>query len=148
MKPESISRLKDIQLSECEISNSCLYFQGCLYVSDNELRLLVLGLAHDLSKAEHSGKNHLYNLVSCHYWWPNLHKATAIYATGCHSCRRVINSRFKYQGTLKPLPVSLQRWRNITVNFVDLCQGHHIIVQRYDTIVWHYSTTLWYNTIV
>ena len=119
MKPEGISHLKNIQLSECEISDSCLYFQGRLYVSDNELCLLVLGLAHDLLKAEYSGKNRLYNPVSCHYWWFNLHKSTAIYATGCHSCRRVTNSRFKYQSTLKSLPVSLQRWHNITVNFVN-----------------------------
>ena len=118
MKPEGIPRLKDIQLSECEISDGRLYFQGRLYVPDNELRLLVLGLAHDLPEAGHPGKNRLYNLVSRHYWWPNLHKATAIYATGCHSCRRVTNSRSKYQGTLKPLPVPLQRWRNITVDFV------------------------------
>ena len=29
-----------------------------------------------------------------------------------------------------------------------ICQGHHITVRRYDTIVWHYSTTLWYDTMV
>jgi hypothetical protein len=36
----------------------------------------------------------------------------------CSNCSRNNTSRLRYQGTLKPLPLPIQRWREISVDFV------------------------------
>jgi hypothetical protein len=117
-KPEGIPHSKDVALSECEIRNGRLYFRDRIYVPDNELRLLLIQTAHDSVEGGHPGKNKLYELLSRDYWWPRLSYETNRFATNCHSCFRNHTSRLRYQGTLKPLPLPIQRWRDISVDFI------------------------------
>jgi hypothetical protein len=109
---------KEVPLSECKIKNEMLLFRGRVYVPDTELRILLLQTAHDSAESGHPGKNNLYEMVSRHYWWPKLSYDTARFVANCHNCGRNNTSRLRYQGTLKPLPVPVQRWRDISIDFI------------------------------
>ncbi|KAI0992802.1 hypothetical protein K3495_g15382, partial [Podosphaera aphanis] len=117
-KPEGIPHSKEVSLSECELRGGRLYFRDRLYVPDNELRLLLIQTAHDSCEKGHPGKNALYQTLSDYYWWPQLSQQTDRFVKNCHNCIRNKVSRLRYQGTLKPLPLPAQRWRDISIDFV------------------------------
>jgi hypothetical protein len=117
-KTEGVPRSRDVTLSKCEIRDQKLYFRDRAYVPDNELRLLLIQSAHDSVEEGHPGKNSLYEVVSRYYWWPRLSQDIRRFTTNCHGCIRNKTSRLRYQGTLKPLPLPIQRWRDISVDFV------------------------------
>lgn len=117
-KPEGIPRSKKISLSECEIVDGRLMFRNRLYVPEGSLRTLLVQVAHDSCETGHPGKNKLYALLSRDYFWPQMSKDTATFALHCYDCRRNTINRSRYQGTLKPLPLPLARWRDISVDFV------------------------------
>jgi hypothetical protein len=116
--PEGIPHSKVIPLSECEIVDGKLLFQGRIYVPGAELRLYLIQLAHDSCESGHPGKNKLYALLSRYYWWPSMSKDTSAYALRCHGCHRNKVNKLRYRGTLKPLPLPLARWRDISVDLV------------------------------
>ncbi|KID93943.1 retrotransposon nucleocapsid protein, partial [Metarhizium majus ARSEF 297] len=118
LKPHGIPHSKEVPLSECTINEGRLYFRERLYVPEGELRTLLTQLAHDSVESGHPGKNKLYELISRSYWWPQLSADTKRFTLNCHGCLRNKSSRLKYQGTLKPLPIPLQRWRDLSVDFI------------------------------
>jgi hypothetical protein len=118
MKPEGIPYSKTVPLSECEIIDNRLLFRGRIYVPEGELRPLLTQLAHDSCESGHLGKNKLYALLSRDYWWPSMSADSNIYALRCRDCRRNKFNRRRYQGTLKPLPLPLARWRDVSVDFI------------------------------
>jgi hypothetical protein len=130
-KTEGIPRSRDVALSECAIRDGRLYFRDRIYVPDNELRLLLIQTAHDSVEGGHPGKNSLYELLSRDYWWPKLSQESRQWVDNCHGCIRNKTSRLRYQGTLKPLPLPIQRWRDISVDFV----GPTNEVAGFDTIM-------------
>ncbi|KAJ6436324.1 mRNA 3 end-processing YTH1 [Purpureocillium lavendulum] len=118
LKPHGVPHSKDIPLSECTINDGRLYFRERLYVPQGELRTLLIQLAHDSVESGHPGKNKLYELISRSYWWPGLNADARRFVRNCHGCLRNKTSRLRYQGTLKPLPIPLQRWRDLSVDFI------------------------------
>ncbi|KJZ68435.1 hypothetical protein HIM_12171 [Hirsutella minnesotensis 3608] len=118
LKPQGIPHSKEVSLSECTIHENRLYFRERLYVPEGELRTLLIQLAHDGVESGHSGKNKLYELISRSYWWPRLSADTKQFARNCHGCWSNKSSQLRYQGTLKPLPIPLQRWRDLSVDFI------------------------------
>ena len=125
-KTEGIPHSKELPLSECTITDDRLYFQDRLYVPATvipianlpNLRTFILQLAHDSVESGHPGKNKLYELVHRMYFWPQLSRDVKQFTRNCHSCMRNKTSRLRYQGTLKPLPIPLQRWRELSIDFV------------------------------
>ncbi|OWT42324.1 retrovirus polyprotein [Pochonia chlamydosporia 170] len=118
LKPHGIPHSKEVSLSECTINEGRLYFRERLYVPEGELRTLLTQLAHDSVESGHPGKNKLYELISRSYWWPRLSTDTKEFTRNCHGCLRNKSSQLRYQGTLKPLPIPLQRWRDLSVDFI------------------------------
>ena len=60
----------------------------------------------------------MLELIAQTYWWPNWTKHASQYLWNCSECRRAKPSWQRYQGALKPLPVSECHWVNIFMNFV------------------------------
>lgn len=118
LKPQGIPHSKAVSLSECAINEGRLYFRERLYVPEGEIRSLLIQLAHDSVESGHPGRNKLYELISRSYWWPKLSSETKQFTRNCHGCLRNKTSRLRYQGTLKPLPIPLQRWRDLSVDFI------------------------------
>lgn len=128
---DHIPHSRDISLSECELRNDRLYFRNRLYVPDTDLRLQLLETAHSSAESGHPGRNKLYELLSRDYFWPSLRKAVKQYVANCHSCLRAKTSRKRYQGHLKPLPLPIQRWRDISMDFIGPLpesNGHNAIL--------------------
>ena len=120
-KEEGIPHSRDIQLSQCTIKDDRLYFRDRLYVpdmADNQLRLLLIDTAHKSVEGGHPGKNKLHEILSRNYFWPNLSSDVRTYVQFCDGCKRNKTSRLRYQGSLKPLPLPLQRWRDISVDMI------------------------------
>ena len=125
-KTEGIPYSKDLPLSECTITDDRLYFQDRLYVpattkleaNSTNLRTFILQLAHDSVESGHPGRNKMYELIHRTYFWPQLSYDVKQFTRNCHSCMRNKTSRLRYQGILKPLPIPLQRWRDLSVDFV------------------------------
>ncbi|KAI0992817.1 hypothetical protein K3495_g15367, partial [Podosphaera aphanis] len=99
-KASGIPHSKEISLSECNIDGGRLFFRDRLYVPDNDLRILLLQSAHDSCESGHPGKNKLFEVLSRDWWWPNISQACSSF------------------GALKPLPLPIQRWREISVDFI------------------------------
>jgi hypothetical protein len=137
-KPVGIPHLKDISLSESEIRGDRLYHRDRLYVpAVTDLRRLLMQTAHDLPESGHPGGDRLFEMVQREYWWPTLYEDCKLFATACLSCRRKKPSTLRYQGVLKPLPVPIQRWRNISVDFVGplpLSSGFNMIMVVVDRL--------------
>lgn len=146
LKPTGTPHSKEVALSECRITNGKLYFRDRIYVPDTSelglnptnLRTLLLQIAHDSVESGHPGKNKLYELISRSYWWPKLSYDATRFARNCLNCARNKNSRLRYQGTLKPLPVPLQRWRDLSIDFIGpiptTARGHDAIMVVVDRL--------------
>ena len=85
---------------------------------DNSFRTEVLRLHHDPPLIGHPGRERTYELLQRNYWWPRMHLAVKRYCRNCRTCYRAKPSRFKLQGVLKPLPISQQKWKDLTMDFI------------------------------
>ena len=52
------------------------------------------------------------------YFWPNMAKDCKQYATNCGSCKRTKAYTIQKQGLLNLLPISNQKWMDLSLNFV------------------------------
>ena len=75
-------------------------------------------MTHDSAESGHPGKNKLYKILSRNYWWPNLHFDVKRFIRNCNGCTQNTTLRLRYQGTLKPLPLPIQQWRDISVDMI------------------------------
>lgn len=122
---------RKIALSECAIKQNeqgqdRLYFRDRLYVPGvpkskeakaNELRVLLMNLAHQQPAAGHYGIGKYRELISRDYFWPDLHADLTRYLANCDLCNAHNSGRRRY-GTLKPLPLPSHRWSDVTVDFI------------------------------
>ncbi len=74
--------------------------------------------AHDLSTSDHSDMNRTLNLLRRSYCWPKMRATIKRYIRNCYVCRRSKASRDRINELLKSLPVSEQRWQDISLNFI------------------------------
>jgi hypothetical protein len=125
-KTENIPYLKELPFSECTITDNRLYFQDRFYVpvtmkpmvNLTNLWTFILKLAHDSVESGYPGKNKLYKLVHYTYFWSQFNRDMKQFIHNCYSCIRNKTSWLQYQDTLKPLPIPLQRWRELLIDFV------------------------------
>jgi transposase InsO family protein len=110
---------KDITLAECEIRNDRLYYRQTMVVPDSEpLRFKILEFAHDSPIAGHPGRAKTYEIIQRAYYWPGMYEFVRKYVRGCQTCMRGKTSHTKKQGVLRPLPIPMRRWHDISVDFV------------------------------
>ena len=73
-----------------------------LYVPKNEeLRIEIIQLHHDVLVAGHGGKWKTTKLVTRNYWWPGVTKDIGKYVEGCNMCQRIKNRMKILMGKLK-----------------------------------------------
>lgn len=62
-----------MSMSNCEMKDDCLYYQGCIYILDSEnLWLYLINQAHTSPSDGHGGKSCTFELLTCHYYCPGL----------------------------------------------------------------------------
>ncbi len=76
--------------------------EGKVYISKNEeLRMKIIQLYHNVLVAEYEGKWKTTELVMRNYWWPEITKNVGKYVEGYNLCQRIKNRTEVLVGKLK-----------------------------------------------
>jgi hypothetical protein len=132
------SKIKAINLAECSDRAGQLYYRDKRYVPDYlPLKLHLLQQYHDSPIAGHPGRAKTFELLSRHYYWPDIFLFVKRYTKNCQTCHRVKPLTTAYQGVLKPLPIPQQPWQDIAMDFVTglpPSQGYNAILNVIDRL--------------
>ena len=111
--------LKKFLLSEASVTDGRIFFKDKLFVPGvGQLRYRFIKKSHDDPAAGHPGKTKTYEIFSRYYYWLGIINDVKRFVKNCYGCRKNKNSRDKYHGVLKPLPVPDRRWSHISIDFI------------------------------
>ena len=111
--------LKKFPLSETNVTDGRIFFRDKLFVPDvGQFRFRLIKKSHDDPAAGHPGKTKTYEILSRYYYWPGIINDVKRFVRNCYGCRKSKNSRDKYHGALKPLPIPDKRWSHISIDFI------------------------------
>ena len=99
MKKVEIRTLKG---KEWQLEGDLILKERKVYVpKDEELRVEIIQLHHDVPVARHGGKWKTTELVMRNYWWPGVTKDMMRYVEGFDMCQRMKNRMEALVGKLK-----------------------------------------------
>jgi len=85
---------------------------------DEELRVEIIWLHHDVPAAGHEGRWKMVELVTRNYWWPGVTRDVGKYVEGCDLCQQMKNRMEEPAGKLKLSEVPQKTWMHLTVDFI------------------------------
>jgi len=119
MLTRGIRHCRQISLADCKRQGDRLLYRDRLYVPDHDpLRLEILRYHHDNPAAGHPGRSKTLELISRRYFWPSIRKDVDRYVANCHPCQRSRTGRHAPFGTLRPLPIPVRPWEDISMDFI------------------------------
>jgi len=84
--------VKELRGNEWRIEGDLVLKEGKVYVpKDEELRVEIIRLHHDVPAAGHGGRWKMVELVIRNYWWPGVTRDVGKYVEGCDLCQRMKN---------------------------------------------------------
>jgi len=93
--------------------------EGKVYVSkDEELRVEVIRLYHNIPAARYRGKWKTVELVTRNYWWPEVTRDVEKYVKRCNLYQRIKNRIKEVAGKLKLREVPEKLWAHLTIDFI------------------------------
>ena len=111
--------VKELRGKEWKIEGDLVLKEGKIYVpKDEELRVKVIWLHHDVPAAEHEGRWKTVELVTRNYWWLGVTRDVGKYVEGCDLCQRMKNRTEEPAGKLKLSEVPQKTWSHLTVDFI------------------------------
>jgi len=111
--------IKELRGNEWKIEEDLVLKEGKVYVlKDEELRVEVIWLHHDVPAAGHKGRWKTVELVTQNYWWPGVTRDVGKYVEGCDLCQRMKNRMEELAGKLKLSEVPQKMWTHLTVDFI------------------------------
>ena len=111
--------VKELQGNEWKIEGDLVLKEGKIYVlKDEELRVEIIWLHHDMPAARHGGRWKTVELVTRNYWWPGVTRDVGKYVEGCDLCQRMKNRMEEPAGKLKLSKVPQKTWSHLTVDFI------------------------------
>lgn len=102
---------------------------------------------HDSPTAGHVGSNKTIELITRHFYWPNMHEEIRRYVHSCLACQCNKPSSQLPMGKLKPLPIPDYPWQWMTLDLITALprtsDGHDAIIVFVDklTKLVHYAAT-------
>ena len=94
--------VKELRGNEWRIEGDLVLKEGKIYVpKDEELRVEIIRLYHDVPAAGHGGRWKTVELVTRNYWWPGVTRDVGKYVEGCDLCQRMKNRTEEPAGKLK-----------------------------------------------
>ena len=101
-KDEDVVGVKELRGNEWKIEGDLVLKEGKVYVpKDEELRVEVIQLHHDVPAAGYGGRWKTVELVTRNYWWPEVTRDVGKYVEGCDLCQRMKNRTEEPAGKLK-----------------------------------------------
>ena len=95
-------KVKEIRENKWKIEGELVLKEGKVYVlKDEELRVEVIQLHHDVPATEHGGCWKMVELVIRNYWWPGVTRDVGRYVEGCDLCQRMKNRTEEPAGKFK-----------------------------------------------
>ena len=112
-------------LADCQTIHDRVYYQGRLWVPvDEDLRRQIIEENHCPPLVGHPGAAGTYSRTQQMFYWPKMHQDIRRFIRNCHPYQRSKPAR-KTPGQLLPLPVPIERWHDITMDFItDLPPAH------------------------
>ena len=124
--------VKELQGNEWKIEGELVLKEEKIYVlKDEELRVEIIRLHHDVLAAGHGGRWKTVELVTRNYWWPGVTRDMGKYVEGCDLCQRMKNRTEEPVGKLKLSEVPQKTWTHLTVDFITKL----LVVAGKDTIL-------------
>ena len=87
-------------------------------LKDEELRVEVIRLHHDVPAGGHGGRWKTVEIVTRNYWWPGVMRDVGRYVEGCDLCQRMKNRTEELAGKLKLSEIPEKSWLHLMVDFI------------------------------
>jgi len=111
--------VKELRGKEWKIEEDLVLKEGKMYVpKDEELRVEIIWLHHDVPAAGHGGRWKTVELVTRNYWWPGVTRDVGRYVERCNLCQRMKNRTEEPVGKLKLSEVPQKMWTHLMVDFI------------------------------
>nr|GEV91648.1 putative reverse transcriptase domain-containing protein [Tanacetum cinerariifolium] len=108
------SLLMTMQKTNFVMHDGFLFKGNQLSIPESSLRLQII---KELHGEGHVGRDRTLQLVQASYFWPTMRKEVDRYVKRCHICQ-VSKGTATNVGLYMPLPVPLQPWVDISIDFV------------------------------
>jgi hypothetical protein len=96
-----------------------LRYKGRLYLSkQSKLKSTVLSELHATPTAGHSGFTKTYDRVKRSFFWDGMKQDIRKFVAECEVCQRNKGETVKSPGTLQPLPIPPDIWKDISMDFI------------------------------
>jgi len=99
------------------LRDNLLYYGDLLYVPDKCRKDLLL-LHHDAREAGHKGLVPTKELIARNFWFPKSSTYIKHWIDSCQQCLRSKTGHRKPYGELRPLQISEQPWKSISMDFI------------------------------
>lgn len=118
--PKEIKKRLRIPFAECRVVAGKVYFRDRLMIDpdDYDLQLQLIYRTHASGPGGHPGRTKTLDLMNRKYWWPGMSQAVRGYCRACLPCNKTKTPRSAPAGFLKPLPIPLAPWRDISVDYI------------------------------
>ena len=112
------AEVKELRGNEWQIEGYLVLKEGKVYVpKDEELRVEVIQLHHDVLAVGHGGRWKTVELVTRNYWWLGVTRDVGRYVEECDLCQRMKNRTEEPAGKLKLDKVPKKPWSYLMVDF-------------------------------
>jgi len=113
------AKVKVLQGDEWQIEGDLVLKGSKVYVlKDEELRVEIIQLHHNVPIAGHEGRWKTMELVTRNFWWPEVTRDIGRYVEGCNLCQRMKNRTEEIVGKLKLSEILEKLWTYLTVDFI------------------------------
>ena len=130
--------VKELRGNKWKIEEDLVLKERKIYVpKDEELRVEVIQLHHNVPAAGHGGRWKIVGLVTRNYWWLGMTRDVGKYMEGCDLCQWMKNRTEELAGKLKLSEVLQKIWTHLTVDFITklpVVVGKDAILVIYDRL--------------
>ena len=113
------TEVRELRGNEWKIEGDLVLKEEKMYVpKDEELRVEVIWLHHDVPAAGHGEKWKMVELVTRNYWWPGVTRDVGRYVEGCDLCQRMKNRAEEPADKLKLSKVPEKPWTHLMGDFI------------------------------
>jgi hypothetical protein len=116
----ALKKVLRIPMAECRVVAGKVLFRDRLVVdpSDAEMHLQIIHRTHSAAAGGHPGRTKTLDLLNRTYWWPGMATAVCAFCKACLLCGKTKASKASPAGFLKPLPIPLAPWKDISVDYI------------------------------
>jgi hypothetical protein len=118
--PTKLKKAFNVAWAECRVVAGRAYYRDRLLIDpdDHQMHLQLIHRTHASGPGGHPGRTKTLDLMNRRYYWPGMSIAVRSFCRACHGCDKTKQPRSAPTGFLKPLPVPLSPWRDISVDYI------------------------------